>query len=78
MYRRWRQGEKKEGKESLVYRVGIRMMLKTKIKVLRIRLCHPQDGGTSPKYKLLHFLTTIISLNKRRIHYVLTGIHAAI
>jgi hypothetical protein len=29
-----------------------------------MRLCHPQDGSTSPKYKLLFFKTTKKILQK--------------
>ncbi len=32
-----------------------------------MRLCHPPDGSTSPKYKLLSFITTK-KIAKRRMH----------
>jgi len=41
-----------------------------------MRLCHPQDGGTSLKYKLLCFITTK-KIAKRRTHKLITGIGAA-
>ena len=33
-----------------------------------MRLCQPPDGSTSPKYKLLCFITTKIFFAKRRTH----------
>jgi hypothetical protein len=42
-----------------------------------IRLCHPPDGSTSPKNKLLCFLTAIIHFTKTRTHKLLAGIHDA-
>ncbi len=40
-----------------------------------MRLCQPPDGNTSPKYKLLCFITKKIA--KRRTHWLLTRIGAA-
>ncbi len=43
------------------YRIIFLRLEKTlayKIIVLIMRLCHPPDGSTSPKYKLLCFITT--------------------
>jgi hypothetical protein len=33
-----------------------------------VRICHTPDGGTSPNYKLLHFVTTMIYFTKSRMH----------
>jgi hypothetical protein len=43
----------------------------------QIELYRPLDSITNPKYKLLHFLTTNF-FAKRGLHYILTGIKAAI
>ena len=48
----------------------------SRIKALSMRLCHPPDGSTSPKYKFLCFITTK-KIAKRRMHLLLTGIGAA-
>jgi hypothetical protein len=37
------------------------------ISLISTRLCHPPDGSTSPKYKLL-FYTTIINFTTYRMH----------
>jgi hypothetical protein len=36
--------------------------------ILIMRLCHPPDGSTSPKYKLLFFIRTKKKFAKRRTH----------
>ncbi len=37
-----------------------------------IRICHPPNDTTSPEYKVLHFLTTIIYFPKSRTHKLST------
>ncbi len=41
----------------------------SKIHLCTMRLCHPPDGSTSPKYKLQCFITTKIFFAKRRMHH---------
>jgi hypothetical protein len=43
-----------------------------------IGLHHPLDGVTNPEYKLLHFIQLTNFFAKRRWHWLLTGLGAAI